>query len=297
MSGFHELHATDWGPKRSRRVVVCAHGYSGNGRDFDPLAQALAARGYRVICPDVAGRGRSAWLASPLHYHFPRFLADIRTLLAHLGVTEVDWIGTSMGGLLGMLLASQASTPVRRLAMNDVGAFLPTDALQHIARNLEAPATFPSLAAVEAHLRHTHRDWGTITPAQWKHLARHHALHEEDGWHLHYDPQIALVARPPRLGPGLAFWDAWYRVRCPVLLLRGEHSAVFPQDVAEAMLDAKPETRVEVIRGAGHAPGLMSAGEIALLRDFLGPEPRAAAAVSPETRHEPASRLRPSRPA
>ena len=297
MSGFHELHATDWGPKRSSRVVVCAHGYSGNGRDFDPLAQALAARGYRVICPDVAGRGRSAWLASPLHYHFPRFLADIRTLLAHLGIGEVDWIGTSMGGLLGMLLASQASTPVRRLAMNDVGAFLPMDALRHIARNLDAPASFASLGEIEAHLRHTHRDWGTIEDAQWKHLARHHAFHDETGWHLHYDPQIAIVANPPRLGPGLGFWDAWYRVRCPALLLRGEHSSVFPPDVAQAMLDAKPDARLEVIAGAGHAPALMSAPEIALLRDFLGPEPRAARAVSPETRHEPSSRLRPSRPA
>jgi len=296
VSGFHELHATDWGPKRSGRVVLCAHGYSGNGRDFDPLAQALAAAGHRVICPDVVGRGRSAWLASPLQYHFPRFLADIRTLLAHLGIDEVDWIGTSMGGLLGLLLASQPSTPVRRLAMNDVGAFLPIDALKHIARNLEAPPSFPSLAAIEAHLRHTHRDWGTIEEAQWKHLARHHAFRDETGWHLHYDPQIAIVAHTPQLGPGLAFWDAWYRLRCPVLLLRGEHSSVFPPDVAQAMLDAKPDARLEVIAGAGHAPALMSASEIALLREFL-PEPHAMQAVSPETRHDPPSRLRPSRPA
>jgi len=297
VSGFHELHATDWGPKRSPRVVVCAHGYSGNARDFDPLASALASHGYRVICPDVVGRGESAWLASPLQYHFPRFLADVRTLLAHLGVTEVDWIGTSMGGLLGMLLAAQASTPVRRLAMNDVGAFLPMDALKQIARNLEAPASFASLADVEAHLRHTHRDWGTIEDAQWKHLARHHATHDEDGWHLHYDPQLALVANPPRLGPGLAFWDAWYSVRCPALLLRGEHSSVFPPDVAQSMLDAKPDARLEVIAGAGHAPALMSRGEIALLLDFLAPEPRAARAVSSQTRDDPPRPPRPSRTA
>ena len=297
VSGFHGLHATDWGPKRSRRVVVCAHGYSGNGRDFDPLARALAERGYRVICPDVAGRGESAWLATPLQYHFPRFIADTRTLLAHLGVTEVDWIGTSMGGLLGMLIASQPSTPIRRLVMNDVGAFLPMGALQHIARNLESPPAFASLAEVEAHLRHTHRDWGEITDAQWKHLARHHARRAGDSWRLHYDPQIALVAHPPRLGPGLAFWDAWYRVRCPALLVRGERSGVFPAEIAQAMVDIRPDARVVEIEGAGHAPALMRAEEIGLLLDFLGPEPRRAAVVSPKTRHEPTHRPRPPRPA
>ena len=296
VTGMHPLHATDWGPKRSSRVVVCAHGYSGNGRDFDALAAALAADGWRVICPDFAGRGRSAWLPA-MQYHFPRFIADTRTLLATLEVTEVHWIGTSMGGLLGMMLAAQSSGPVRSLVMNDVGAFLPLDALQHIARNLEAPMAFPSLRDVEAHLRHTHRDWGEITDAQWKALARHHAVRSPGGgFRLHYDPQIAAISRPMPLTPGLYFWDSWYRVRCPVLLLRGERSAVFPPDVAQAMLDAKPAARFEEIAGAGHAPGLMSPPEIALLREWLAQEPRVAGTVSPEA-HEPPHRIHPPRAA
>ena len=290
------MHATDWGPKRSNRVVVCAHGYSGNGRDFDPLAAALAADGYRVICPDFAGRGRSAWLPA-VQYHFATFMADARTLLATLEVTEVDWIGTSMGGLLGMMLAAQGATPIRRLIMNDVGAYLPLDALQHIARNLEAPLAFDSLREVEAHLRHTHRDWGEISDSQWRQLARHHAVRSPGGgFRLHYDPKIAALASPMPMAPGLYFWNSWYRVRCPVLLLRGESSAVFPRDVAQAMLDAKPEARLAEIAGAGHAPALMAPGEVALLREWLGPEPHAAPGVSRDA-HDPAPRLRTSRPA
>ena len=296
VSGLHALHAVDWGPKRARRVVVCVHGYSGNGRDFDVPARALAAEGIRVLCPDVVGRGRSAWLNSPLQYHFPRFIADVRTLLAHLRIDEVDWVGTSMGGLMGMMLAAQASTPIRRLVMNDVGAYVPLDALQHIARNLDAPPSFPSRRAVEAHVRHTHRDWGEISDAQWRHLAYHHSFHDGDAFRLHFDPQLAIVARPPPLTPGLAFWDSWYRVRCPVLLLRGEHSAVFPQEVAQRMLDTRPQARLVEIAGAGHAPSLMSRDQVALLLDELVPEPATPEAVSPES-HEPSLGIHPSRTA
>ena len=295
VTGFHELHAVEWGSRRSDRVVVCAHGYSGNGRDFDRLAAALAAEGARVICPDFAGRGRSAWLPA-IGYNFTQFLADVRSLLSHLRVSEVDWVGTSMGGLLGMLLASQASSPVRRLVMNDVGAYLPGDALRHIARNLHADPSFESLAGVEAHLRRTHREWGEIDDAQWRQLALHHGVRSAEGWRLHYDPQIAHVVQAPPFAPGLYFWDAWYRVRCPVLLLRGESSEVFPPDVARAMLDAKPSAELAEVAGAGHAPSLMVPEQIALVRDFLAAEPRAAGGVS-SGRHEPRKRLHPPRAA
>ena len=253
-------------------MIVCAHGYSGNARDFDYLARELANSvdgGARVICIDVAGRGESAWLASPMGYHFGQFIADIHSLLAHLEVREVEWIGTSMGGLLGMLLASQPSSPVRSLAMNDVGAFLPMEALQAIARNLDAPASFATLADVEAHMRHTHREWGDLTDVQWKHFAIHGSRRTEAGFRLHFDPQIARVARPVPFTPGLFFWDAWYRVRCPVLLLRGEHSEVFPEAVANTMLDIKPEARLVEIAGCGHAPALMSDDQVRVVRNFL----------------------------
>lgn len=249
-------------------MIVCAHGYSGNARDFDFLARELA-KDARVICPDVAGRGRSAWLALPLAYHFGQFAADFRSLLAHAGAKEVHWIGTSMGGLLGLLLASQPGSRIRSLVMNDVGAYLPLEALRHIGRNLESPPLFASLAQVEAHLRWTHRDWGELTEEQWAHVVRHGCRKADGGYRLHYDPQIARVMQALPLTPGLFFWDAWYRVRCPALIIRGERSDVLPAAVAATMLQVKPQAALAEIAGAGHAPALMSAEQIALVRDFV----------------------------
>ena len=294
------MHALAWGRRDSGRVVLCVHGYSGNARDFDDLARGLS-HAARVICIDVAGRGESAWLA-PMEYHFGQYLADIRALLAAEGIAEVDFVGTSMGGLLGMQLAAQASSPIRRLVINDVGAFVPSDALEYIGRNLHAPAVFPTLEALEAHLRHTHREWGPITDAQFERLARHGARRVEGGHALHYDPEIARVVKPIPYTPGLYFWDAWYRVRCPVLLVRGEHSRVLPAEVARTMREINSGTRVEEIAGVGHVPSLMGEAQVEMVRDFLGladpaRERRTRGVVSSQPRHEPHPPLHSPRPA
>jgi pimeloyl-ACP methyl ester carboxylesterase len=266
--GWHGLHATDWGRLRSKRVVVCAHGYSGNGRDFDWLARALASEA-RVICPDMAGRGESAWLPSAYAYNFPQLLSDTRAMLVKIGAPRVEWVGTSMGGLLGLLLASDSNSPISRLVLNDVGAFVPGDALREIAGNLRAPKRFASMASLTAHLKRTHGDWGPITGEQWAHLAHHHARGVDGGWALHYDPRIASIAYPPLFSPGLSLWNAWYRARCPALLVRGERSRIFPEQVLDQMLDAKPEAEHAQIADAGHAPSLMAPDQIALVADFL----------------------------
>jgi pimeloyl-ACP methyl ester carboxylesterase len=275
--------------------VVCAHGYSGNARDFDFLARELS-NDARVICPDVAGRGESDWLPSALHYHFGQYLSDFRSMLEHFGVREVDWVGTSMGGLLGMMLAAQPGSPVRSLVMNDVGAFLPPEALARIARNLEAPERFDSLDAVQAHMRHTHREWGDLDDAQVKHLAIHGSRATEDGYRLHFDPQLARLVRQPPFSPGLHFWDAWYRVKCPVLLIRGAASEVFPASVAQTMMHIKPRAELAQIAGAGHAPSLMEPGQIELVREFI--DRRSIANTSRRPIDEPRQqRLLPSRAA
>ncbi|HEX4944061.1 MAG TPA: alpha/beta hydrolase [Usitatibacteraceae bacterium] len=237
---------------------------------------AELARESRVACPDVAGRGESDRLASAFQYHFPQYLSDIHALLAQLGVKKLDWVGTSMGGLLGMMLAAQPGSPIRRLVMNDVGAFLPMGALQHIGRNLEAPATFASLAEVETHMRHTHRDWGEITDAQWRHLAIHGARLVDGEYRLHFDPQLATPFQSFAVGPGLFFWDKWAQVRCPVLLIRGEHSDVFPRSVADLMLTMNPGARLVEIPGCGHAPSLMAPSQIAIVQEFLAKPDKAA---------------------
>jgi pimeloyl-ACP methyl ester carboxylesterase len=263
------LHYTEFGRRDNPRVVVCAHGYSGNARDFDFLGRALA-KDARVICIDIAGRGASDWLATPLQYHFGQFLSDINELVSHLGVKRIDWVGTSMGGLLGMLLASQPASPVRSLVMNDIGAFVPMDALRAIGKNLHAPARFATLEDVEAHMRRTHAEWGEITDAQWRHFAMHGSRPlEGGGLRLHFDPKIARLVAPYLIAPGVFLWDAWYRVSCEVLLVRGEDSAVFPESIARAMLGVKPGTRLARIPGCGHAPSLMASSQIALVRDFL----------------------------
>lgn len=174
-----------------------------------------------------------------------------------------------MGGLLGMLLAGQANSPIRRLVINDVGAFVPMQALREIGRGLRAPDRFASLDAVEAHLREARAGWGPLTAAQWKAMARHNAREEKDGFRLHYDPAIAQSMGAMPLVPGLFFWDAWQRVQCPVLLLRGELSAVFPRVVADAMLLRHPQARLEEIPGCGHAPSLCTKGQVARVRSFL----------------------------
>ncbi|HXS53597.1 MAG TPA: alpha/beta fold hydrolase [Usitatibacter sp.] len=266
--GFHKLHAVEWGRRRSGRLVVCAHGYSGNARDFDFLARRLA-REARVVCPDVAGRGRSAWLATPLAYHFPQFLADLRALVSELGEAAVDWVGTSMGGLLGMLLAAEPHSFVRRLVLNDVGAFIPARALAAIGRNLHGPQRFPSLAELEQHVRRTHRGWGRMSERQFRHLVKHAARRFPDGYALHYDPQIASLVQPLALAPGLSFWNAWRHVRCPVLIVRGQRSSILPREVVRAMVQAKPQTRVVEVAGAGHAPSLMEDAQIEAVAQFL----------------------------
>lgn len=301
LAGFHELSATLWGRRTRRRPLLCLHGYSGNSRDFDDLARELCSDRL-VVCPDVAGRGNSAWLP-PAGYHFGQFMADLRVLLARLDVDEVDVVGTSMGGLLGMLLAAQSGSPVKSLVMNDVGAYLPPDALAAIARNLEAPEAFASLEEVEAHMRRTHAQWGALADAQWRHLAAHGSRRNRDGtYRLHYDPAITRIVHPLPLTPGLYFWDAWYRVNARVLVLRGETSAILPRYVADTMLLVKPHARVVEIAGVGHVPSLMTGEQIALVRGFLSAsaqsaERRGMGAVSIGSQNGPRQRIHPPRAA
>jgi pimeloyl-ACP methyl ester carboxylesterase len=156
--------------------------------------------------------------------------------------------------------------------MNDVGAFVPTDALRKIGRNLRAPERFATMRDVEDHLRDTHREWGELSVAQWRHIAFHGSRRVEDHYRLHYDPQIMRLVEPGvAFAPGLFFWDAWYKVKCPVLLVRGETSEVFPREVADTMLKVKTDARLVEIPGCGHAPSLMHPEHIAVVTKFLPP--------------------------
>src|SRR5258708_7125512 len=168
--GFHRIGYVEWAGPPGARTVLCVHGLTRNGRDFDVLAEALARR-WRVVCPDVAGRGKSEWLSHGEDYAYPLYLADMTALIARLDVAEIDWVGTSMGGLIGMMLAAQPGTPIRRLVVNDVGPLIAKEGLERIATYVGEDPSFPDLAALEAYQRRVAASFGQLTDAQWHHLA------------------------------------------------------------------------------------------------------------------------------
>ncbi len=266
--GFHRVHYTEWGEPANDKVLFCVHGLTRTGRDFDDLAAALENT-YRVICPDVVGRGRSEWLDHKSDYSYPQYLADMTALLARSGAGQVDWVGTSMGGLIGMLLAAQPGTPIRKLVMNDVGPFIPKAGLQRIADYVGKPVRFASLDEMERYMRLVAAPFGALTDAQWRHLTVHSARRLDSGDYVFaYDPGIAEPLKA-NLEDDVNLWPVWNAVRCPVLLLRGAESDVLTRTDAEAMQNCGPRATLVEFAGIGHAPMLLAADQIKVVQDWL----------------------------
>jgi pimeloyl-ACP methyl ester carboxylesterase len=264
--GFHRMRYVEWGDERNPRVLVCVHGLTRNGRDFDYIAERLADA-YRVVCPDVVGRGRSDWLRAKGDYVYPVYCADMAALLGKLGAETVDWVGTSMGGIIGMLLASLPGSPVRRLVLNDLGSVVPKAALERILQYVGVDADFASLVELEAAMRAV-SPFGELTPEQWGHLAVHVAKQDEAGrWRFRYDPGIAqaLHAQPVA---DVDLRPVWNAVHGPVLVLRGEESDLLPAAVLEDM-KRRPHTQTHVVPRTGHAPMLMDDTQVHVVRRFL----------------------------
>ncbi len=272
-AGFHHIAYTSFRPNsensaRTAPPVLCVHGLTRNGRDFDMLATRLAESRH-VACPDVVGRGRSDWLPDPAHYGYPQYMADMTALIARMDAREVDWVGTSMGGLIGMMLAAQTASPIRRLVLNDVGPFIPAAALERISGYLGADPTFLAEDALEIYLRHIHAPFGRLTDAQWHHLAQHSARKREDGMiGLAYDPGIAAVFTMGEIAD-VDLWSLWEQVTCPVLVLRGESSDLLTPEVAGQMVERGHDVRLVEIGDCGHAPALMDDDQIDVVRDWL----------------------------
>jgi pimeloyl-ACP methyl ester carboxylesterase len=266
--GSHELSFTDWGAPDAAHAVVCVHGLTRNGRDFDHLAAVLAADA-RVICPDIIGRGRSDRLADPEHYALPTYVAHMIQLIDRLGLGQVDWVGTSMGGLIGMGVAVADAGKIRRLVLNDIGPFLPKAALERINQYLGLDLRFVDLAALEAHLRAIHAGFGPLSDAEWRHLAEHSALLGNAGTlALNYDQRLAL---PLKRGPivDVDLWPVWDQIGCPVLVLRGVESDLLTAATAVEMARRGPCAEVVEIDGTGHAPVLMAKDQIEIVRSWL----------------------------
>ena len=277
-TGLHRMAYWEWaGPSPDAPVLVCVHGLSRQGRDFDALARAMGDR-YRVICPDVVGRGRSDWLRQPAGYQIPAYVADMVALLARLDTEQVDWVGTSMGGLIGLGIASLhrpegRPSPIRRLVLNDVGPAIRFEALQRIGSYLGKAAHFSSLEEGAAYLRSISEGFGPHTDEEW--LALSTPLFREDGgqWKMHYDPAIALpfTAVTPEIAAAgeAALWGAYDALSCPTLLIRGADSDLLSAETARAMTQRGPSARLVELPGVGHAPTLIHEDQIAIVRSFL----------------------------
>jgi len=266
-SGFHRLAYAEWGGAAAARTLICVHGLTRNGRDFDRLAAALSER-HRVICPDIAGRGRSDWLPAK-EYNYPQYLADMAVLVARLGSGDVDWLGTSMGGLMGMQLAAAANSPVRRLILNDIGPFIPKAALARIGDYVGKDPHFASLDELEAYLRKIHAPFGPLGDQDWRHLAlQGYRRRENGGFGLAYDPGIA-EGYLANVKDDVDLWALWDKIACPVLVLRGAVSDVLTADTAKKMQARGPKAKVFEFAGTGHAPALVSEDQIAAIRDWL----------------------------
>ena len=267
--GLHRVAYREWGDPRNRDVLVCVHGLTRSGRDFDELARALCAQ-LRVVCPDVAGRGDSDRLADPRLYTWAQYVADMVTLIARLDVEAVDWVGTSMGGLVGLALAAQAATPIKRLVLNDAAPVIGKAALERIAAYIGQERTFATLEEAEKYVRTISAPFGPHSDAQWRFLTEAWVRRNDDGsFRPHYDTRIAEAYRATMPEKDLELWHLYDAVRCPTLLVRGEFSdLVLPQTAAE-MARRGPGAKVVEIRGVGHAPTLLQPDQIAVVRDFL----------------------------
>ncbi|NNG21826.1 alpha/beta fold hydrolase [Telluria aromaticivorans] len=276
-AGLHRMAYKEWGDPANPKVLVCVHGVTRVADDFDHLARALCGE-YRVVCPDVVGRGRSGRLRNPDFYTVPQYVADMVTLVARVSATGdeagVHWFGTSMGGLIGMVLASLEDSPVRKLVVNDIGPVLDQGAVQRIGEYIGQDIRFPDFDAGAAYVRTVSTSFGPHTDEEWFKLANDVLRQDSDGqWVRHYDLGLAQPFRaitPERAAVDESLlWAAWDAIRCPTLLVRGELSDLLSRQTALEMCARGPKARLVEIPGVGHAPTFVQAGQIAIAREFL----------------------------
>ncbi|MEP7303470.1 MAG: alpha/beta hydrolase [Caldimonas sp.] len=270
--GLHRMAYWEWGDPADDRVLVCAHGVSRQGRDFDVLARAMRGE-FRVVCPDVVGRGESDRLADPMGYALPNYVADMVTLLARLDANSVAWVGTSMGGLIGLGLAALPGSPIGRLVLNDIGPAIDAAGLVRIGGYLGQPLTWASEDEAADYLLTISQGFGPHSREEWMALTRPMLRKDGERLRLHYDPAIALPMRavtPEIAAAGqAALWAAFDAIRCPTLLLRGADSDLLSRATAEEMTRRGPKPHLHEFAGVGHAPTLVAPGQVAVVREFL----------------------------
>ena len=270
-SGFHRIAYAEWGPSDAETTVICVHGLTRQGRDFDYLASALAGRGYRVVCPDLVGRGRSDWLPNVLDYVFPQYCADMATLLATLGSKNIHWIGTSLGGLIGMVLSAMSGSPISSLVVNDIGPDVPISAVARVGFRIAGdPVSFVSIEEAEHYNRKVFAACGALTDEQWRHFTVHALRRDET--RDRYVPAI-----DPKVGAAygllwyyqMTLWQFWEKIQVPILAIHGAQSDFVPERLIREMKRRRAQMASHEVAGTGHMPMLMSAEEIGVIISFL----------------------------
>lgn len=272
-AGLHVMAYKEWGDPRNPKVLVCVHGLTRVSDDFDNLARELC-QDYRVVCPDVVGRGRSGRLRDPQHYQLPQYVSDMVTLLARLEAETVHWFGTSMGGLIGFGLASLPDNPIRKLILNDIGPALNAEAMTRIGNYIGQDVRFPTVDDAVRYIREISLPFGPHTDEEWRKLAMDVLRQDKDGqWVRHYDLKLSIpfkAATPEATRKSEALlWAAYDMIACPTLLVRGAQSDLLTSEVAHAMTMRGPKAKLVEFDGVGHAPTFMHVDQIAVAKNFL----------------------------
>ncbi|AIL65750.1 Alpha/beta hydrolase [Rickettsiales bacterium Ac37b] len=265
----HKMAYMEWGSE-NKEVVICVHGLTRNSRDFDYLAQELS-KTYRVICPDIIGRGKSDWLEDHNLYNYDTYVSDMKQFLQYLNIPEINWIGTSMGGLIGIILsASDDKKVIKNMVLNDIGPFIPEKSLQRIAKYISINPKFSSLAQAERYIRDILSPFGIKKDEDWKYITMHSILEDSNGnIILAYDPAISKVFSQADALKDIDLWNLWDKVCANILVLRGTLSDVLEQKTAEYMVKNKDSALLVEFQDIGHAPALMSSEQISIIKNWL----------------------------
>lgn len=275
--GFHKLVYREWGqPKEPDTFedtvpLMCLHGLTRNSRDFDELAEKLSAS-RRVICPDTVGRGHSDWLRTHDDYNLPQYNLDVAVIAAQADAAQYDIVGTSLGGLMGIILASMDRSPIRRLVINDIAPEVPMVALQRLSHYLGENPLFQSLKEVETYIREKYSPFKPMTNANWKSMAKYSSFKTDEGYRLAYDPAIAENYRRYWLLMYFNVWNYWEEITCPVLVCRGTESDFLTEPLMERMQRTLPHAEFIEFDGVGHTPSLNAKGQIEPIKEWLDKE-------------------------
>jgi len=284
--GFHRVFYTQWGDTSAHHLpLVCVHGLTRNGRDFDGLAAYLSGKGHAVFCPDIVGRGDSDWLHDPQHYTYEQYVADMNVLIARTKAPHINWLGTSMGGLIGMVMAAADHTPIRRLILNDVGAQIPVKALTRLSKYAARDPDFTSLEQAKTYFKTVYTDFGDLDETEWQritetsvreiapgkfiskmdHGVKQSSMKSKLAWKAFFHPHKALEGSLFDID----LWHLFRKITCPLLLIHGTHSDLLTPAIIQKMLRIRPDMQILEIPDAGHAPMLQKPWQWETIETFL----------------------------